>query len=46
MGDRRISRKCKGNVLLVCYAGIHEYTRDNGINREITEGADLQNTTW
>ena len=33
LGDRRISRKRKGNVL-VCYHGIHECIRDDGINRE------------
>ena len=28
----------------MCYAGIHEYNRDDGINRETT-GPDLQKTT-
>ena len=46
MGDKRISRKRKGNVL-VYYHGIHERTRDDDASIETTgEGPDLRKTIW
>ena len=42
MGDRRISRKRKGNVLSSSYSGIHKCIRDDGTNSETTEGTGLR----
>ena len=45
MGDRRITRKLKGNVFSSCYPGTHERTEDDGTNRETTgEGPVLRKT--
>ena len=47
MGDRRISRKSKGNVLSSCVSPVYmDALRDDGSNRETTgEGPALRKTT-
>ena len=42
MGDRLISCKCKGKMLISCYPSVHVWASEYGTNRETTgESAGL-----